>query len=240
MAQLRFKAFASSLLAGALLNTTPLYASDANTSEAATSPAADTSSLHFKPEASLSFPQPLRLGAQMECPASIPLCLDHALFIGNLGYFRYPISSSNKSLTIISFEAGNRLFPFTRTAPALKNFYFSFLLGYRRIDFSSSEISAFKVNDEVLVTLASLLMNTIYISPSVGFEYQLSDRITAGSEVGVELALFGRGSIYLENSNTGDTSDNSTLLSLPTNGALNRVARLLAPRITFFRLTLNL
>ena len=118
-------------------------------------------------------------------------------------------------------------------------FFVSLGLGYRKIAITA-DLSTFKIEGESLATSATLNLGTLYFGPSVGWEFDLSRKLSLGVELGLQLTLVAGGSLYLEDSKTGANSDDSEVLRTNSSAAMGRIASLPLPKVTLFRLTYHL
>ena len=187
--------------------------------------------LQWAPEIAISFPQPLSLGAEFSCQGSEIFCQSHLKYFASGGYFQYPFFSSGQGQggNVGSVEIGARYYPFSFPLR------FSLGLGYRHVGVNAS-LNNFTIEGEQVATSASLHFSTLYIAPGIGYTVALSRKLFLGFEVGGQVSLLGFGSLFLQNSTTGQNSNNSSVLS--TNSwVLNRVADLFLPTVTLFRLT---
>lgn len=184
--------------------------------------------LRISPQVALALPQPLAIGAETF------RAHDTALRgFGSIGYVPVPLPGSGKSLSIFSIQAGARYFPWKR------GFFGAFCLGYRHIAFSA-DTSAFKLDDVVVATNGTIDLHTVFLGSSLGAEFSLSQSLTFGFDLGLQLALMGSGRMNLVDSQTGTDSSNSDILAINDPSSMERVAKLLLPQITLFRLTWHL
>lgn len=174
------------------------------------------------PEFMIALPQPLKLGVEAYKNPSI-----RPVF--NFGYIKIPLGKG-RSVTAASVEAGARFSPWAKWN------FFGAAFGYRHLNLTT-DISAFKIEDESLATLASVDLNTFYFAPTVGCRFSLTERLFIGFDVGTQIPLISSGSLRLEDTETGQNSDNNDRLRIDSDRSMSRVAGLLIPQVTLVRLT---
>lgn len=188
-------------------------------------------SIQWGPEFEVSFPQPLQVGVQLACTGDTFLCHPSWKYYVDGGAFGVPLSSGSRNLNIFSVETGARFIPFSFPLT------FALGIGYRYISFSTQDVSAFLLDGEAVASEASLNFATLYLGPSIGWDFALSDQLSLGIQAGVQLALIGNGSLFLSDKSTGANSANSALLATDSGAPLGRVASLVVPSLTLVRLT---
>jgi hypothetical protein len=181
----------------------------------------------WRPQVSLALPQPIQLGAERELD---PRWRAYA----SAGYFAWPLSGGSRSVMIYGLEAGGRYHPWAG------KFFLNAGVGYRRIAFSSDDISALKLEDEVLATGATIDLFTLYGSLKVGWDFPVSRTMSLGFDLGAQVAVMKWGRLVLRNDQTGQNSGNSSDLSADSSRAMRRVAGLLLPSVTLLRLSWSL
>lgn len=183
--------------------------------------------IEWGPEVGISFPQPLQLGAHLNCSGNEFFCANKVQFYSNVGYVYLPINKF--SLRIFSTEIGSRYYVWDGA------FYVSTGLGYRYISLAV-DTSMFKIDNETVITDGSLRLNTLYLSPTVGWDFSISDSLRLGFDIGVQIPLFmTSGCLYLSNKNDGTNSDNSSFLQTNSQKAISRIAALPLPKLALIR-----
>jgi hypothetical protein len=188
-------------------------------------------SIQWGPEVGVSFPQPLQIGAQISCSGTGLFCHSRWKYYVDTGFFPVSLSSDSRKLEIFSIETGARITPFSFPLT------FSLGLGYRTINFSTRDVSAFLLDGATVASNASLIFSTLYFNPGIGWEFNLSEQLTLAIQIGMQFALIGNGSLFLSNQSTGANSGNSSLLETDSGAPLRRVASLVVPSLTLMRLT---
>jgi hypothetical protein len=181
----------------------------------------------ISPELMVSLPQPLMVGVEIHRG-------EGSLFRMYMdgGYFKYPLSGDGKmAISTGTLESGFRLSPFQSW------WSLSVGVGYRQFKYATNSLSSFSIDDEVLATEAAINLSTFYFSPMLEAKVNLSKSWELAFGLGVQIPIVGSGSITLLNSNDGTNSDNSDLLAVDSGNYISRVARLIVPRVTLFRLT---
>ena len=181
---------------------------------------AENSSFIYAPEFGVTFPQPIRIGVEARTDTKV------RYFFGG-GYIKYPFSESTHQFSVMSFEGGARYFPH------FYGLYAGLGLGYRRVGVTTN-VSAFQIEGQAIATSASLALNTIYLFPSIGINFGLTKKLFIGFDIGVQYALAAWGSL---NMNADGLTTNPNDLQVDNGPAMNRVAGLLVPEITLFRLS---
>lgn len=187
-------------------------------------------SVEWGPELGMAFPQPLSVGAEASCKGKSFLCRSDLKYYATTGFFKWPLVIAERFASAFTAEVGVRYFPFSFPI------FFSAGLGYRYINISTS-IASFTIEGEALATTGSLKFATVYVSPSVGWNFNLSRKLLLGIDLGLQVPILGLGSFYLEDSNTGSNSDNSEVLKTNSGLQMNRIASLIIPKFTLVRLT---
>ena len=172
----------------------------------------------FSPEFTISFPQPLLVGLEVRNS-------DDARFrvFFDTGYFQYPIPIKKLGLKEFSFESG------VRYSPPESGFSFSLGAGYRRIS-SFADVSSVVVGGGSLATGANIVLHTLYLAPEFFYKIDLSKKIEISFGLGVQIPALVLSSMSFENSGA-----DSTDLSVNSFPYLNRVARIILPRVTLLR-----
>jgi hypothetical protein len=180
-------------------------------------------------EYSLSLPQPIKVGGEAYCTNDEHFyCSEKYRIYLNGGYAIYP--GSTFSFNIASIEGGVRYYPWNSM------FYVGLGVGYRSINVSAN-ISAFQIEGEVVATSATFSLQSPYFSPTAGVSIDVGKGISLGMDIGVQIAEFASGSVTLVNANNGTNSNNSTVLSVISDRAAGRVAGLIIPVVSLFKLT---
>lgn len=218
------------LLAPAVLSASAIpYAGSGIETEAAVTadPSAEPGKLRISPEAAIALPQPIKIGAELALPG-----LSRLRPYGDAGYAWVPFSSGSKSLRVYSLEAGARYFPWE------ERFFASAALGFRYLGFST-DVSSFKIDDQAVATDGTIATKAFYAGLTLGAEFPLTSKLSFGFDIGLQIPLVAWGSLDLSDSTTGADSSNSELLAVDSNG-ISRIAKLVLPQITLFRLRWNL
>jgi len=190
-------------------------------------PTQENKSLFIAPQLSGSFPQPLQIGAELQS-----LSLPALKAYGAIGFFQYPFTGGDRSLNTLSARLGARYFP-------NQNWYFgSAGFGYRTISFNAN-LSSFTIDNQVLATTDTITLRTFFFELALGTDFKLSKALSLGFDVGVQIPLIASAQMNLVNANTGQNSSNSSLLAVDSS-PMTRIAGLLLPELTFFRLTWHL
>lgn len=192
--------------------------------------AADDGSLQFLPQAALTFPQPVEVGVEVLQEKKTDL----RLFV-HVGYFRYPFFGGDKALSLTEVQTGIRYFPWTEHS---SHFFTLLSLGYRFVSLATAPnlLSSLVINNQVLATNASVFLSTFYIVPGFGAEFPLSKRLRFSFDLGVQVPWIAFGGMALVNQNNGTDSSSTSSLQVDSD-SISRIAWLILPQITFFRLT---
>lgn len=205
-----------------LLLSLPVFAE-----EAATSVPSETSPpWNFWPTLDLGVPQPVRIGLEAHSDPMWRYFLDG-------GFIRLPAGGAKRSLGLFGLDLGGRWYPWGA------RFFLGGGMGYRRIDFWT-DTSSYKIDDEVAVSDGNVYLHTVYVAPSVGAQFTLTEKLSIGFEAGVQLPIWALGRVILEDTSTGENSRNSEDLKVDSNRAMSRVAGLVLPQLTFLRLIWHL
>jgi hypothetical protein len=195
----------------------------ASSNEQMTAPAVSRE-WRISPQFAISFPQPLQVGVEIG-RASLPELRGFA----DLGYLRLPISGGEKNFRAFSTQLGIRFFPGDR-------WYFLLLsLGYRYLG-AAAEMSAFKIEDQVVANQGTLAFHTLFTRFAVGADFHLSPRLLLGFDLGYQFALLGAAKMELSDSQSGQTSSNSDTLYVDSS-PMRRISKLGLPQLTLLRLT---
>ena len=178
----------------------------------------------------VALPQPLAVGVEASCQGSERICREDLKFYGTVGFFRWPITVAERSLSAFTLESGARYYPFKFPL------YVSAGFGFRQLRLTT-DVSSFTIEGESLATSGSLNLSTVYFTPTVGWTFSLSKDLFLGMEVGAQLPLIASGDLYLQDSATGANSDTSDTLKTNSATAMSRIARLPIPKFTLIRLT---
>jgi hypothetical protein len=197
------------------------------------SPVYGFESIKLSPEASLGFPQGIQAGTEAFCENDSFYCSKKLKFFAHMGFFRYPLVGGERYFRAFNFEIGSRIFPFQFPL------YLATSVGYRNINVSA-DVSAFKIEEEIVATSATMRLSTLYFSPGIGWEFSLSRRLTLGVELGVQISLIASGDLFFEDQNTGANSDNSDVLKVQSEKQIGRIAHFILPTLTLFRFTWSL
>lgn len=187
-------------------------------------PASVSPEWRISPQISMTFPQPIQFGAEFRKGLSSNLRP-----FGEFGYLRLPISGGSKSFKVFSTQVGLRFFP--------RNGSFFILagMGYRYLGLAA-DVSAFKIDGDVEVTQGSVGLRTFFTRFALGGDFQISNHLQLGFDVGIQYPLLGGADINLVDTATGENSSNSAILYVDST-PMNRVAKLPLPQITLLRLT---
>lgn len=186
-------------------------------------------SISINPELSLSFPQPIQIGAMVTCEGESFLCKDSLEFFVIGGYL--PLSLGSRSVHLWNAELGARAFPF--------NFplYFSLGVGYRSVSYNVN-ISSFQLADSTVATNAALNFSSFYAEPSVGWEFSLCDHLSLSLQLGLQIPFLPGGNLDLYNTQTGTNSNNSGELTVDNANYLSRIGNIPLPtfqvRLTWY------
>lgn len=180
----------------------------------------------------LGVPQPLAIGAEASCREPRWYCNRDMRYFASGGYFRLPIGDSSRALSVSSFQLGFRKF-------ISKNIYLGSGFGVRKIAVDAN-FAKITVDDVSLATSGDLSLWTLFFSPMVGAEFHIARRWTLGFDLGAQIALWGKGSMFLANSETGQNSDNSDMLRVSQGPALDRIAALPLPQVGLLRVSYEL
>jgi hypothetical protein len=192
---------------------------------------ASETTFSWSPEAMISFPQPLQLGVDLACKGGTIFCRSELSYFLEAGYFRYPIfGTATRQVSLSGVELGVRYTPFK--VP----FYFAGSLGYRHLSFSV-DTSQFQFDDGTGPTSGMISLNAIYLSPTVGYQVSLTNRLSLSFEVGAQIPVTAWGDLYLLDANTGENSDNSASYDTDSSTPIGQVAGLPIPCFTLVRLS---
>lgn len=201
-------------------------------------------SLRISPEAALSFPHALQIGASVEDVeenlrtseeerAETPernrwFSLQNFKFFWDFGYLKYA-SSPNDSLELFDIQLGARYFPLNSWS------FISQAVGYRAFSLSR-DISTFKIASSSPATSGELNLKTLFYFPALGLSWRVSDSVTLETELGVQISLYADGLLNIKNSVTGQDSTNSPDLATDSKTAMSRIASLIIPELTLVRM----
>lgn len=187
---------------------------------------------HLAPIIGISFPQPVVIGVETSCEGESNFCSRHFRYGWEGGFVPLSLSSGLRKLSIFSTQTGIRYFPSTGGT----GWVFGMGLGFRRISFST-DLSAFKLNNEVLASSATLTTSCFFLAPSVGGRWNLTQSLQIAVDVGVQLAIVSSGGLEFVN----DRSDRDPAVDLATDtSSIQRLGALKIPQVTLARLIWNL
>lgn len=169
----------------------------------------------------VSLPQPLVIGIQTRRPDSPKF---DAFFEG--GFFKYPLTSSNRSVSEYGLQAGVRYHPFANW------FYVTGELGFRHIGINV-DISNLKQDGVALANTAQGSIGTFYTGVLVGGEWRIFTNFALAFDVGYQFAIFHTGSITIV---TDPSQDDGTDYSVDDSKEMKRISGLPIPQIALFRL----
>jgi hypothetical protein len=176
---------------------------------------------HISPSFALGAAQPLSLGVQTEV-------FEKGDLFANIGYL--PLKLSKIQLSLFTVQAGVRFFPY-------EAIFVSASLGFRSLQVIANT-SSYAI-DELTLSQGRLSFHTIFFSPMVGYQWKISEVLFLRSGFGVQIALWGKGALVLENTQTKQNSDNNPDFSTGNEGQLNRVAFLLFPVVSLIEVQWN-
>lgn len=211
-------------------------------------PVLSYSSLRISPEAALSFPHVLQVGACLDFPnpeaqgpgapsvestQEVPwfvsgFALQNFRFFIDGGYFKLA-SSPNDFIELFDVQMGTRFYPLNRWS------FLSQAVGYRVLNLSR-DISTFKIASNSPATSGELNLKTLFYFPAIGLSWEVSESITLETELGVQVALTADGLLNLKNAATGQDSTNTPDLATDSKVAMSRIASLIVPELTLIRL----
>lgn len=187
---------------------------------------------HVAPVIGISFPQPVVIGVETSCEGESKFCSRHLRYGWEGGFVPLSLSSGQRKLSIFSTQAGVRYFPSARGT----GWVFGLGLGFRRISFST-DLSAFKLNNEVLASSATLTTSSLFLAPSVGGRWNLTQNLQIAVDLGIQLAVVSSGGLEFVN----NRADRDPAVDLATDTAsIQRLGSLKIPQITLTRLIYNL
>jgi hypothetical protein len=168
----------------------------------------------------IALPQPLTFGIQGHREDSKNIDI---FFEG--GFFKYPITSSDRSFSDYSFQAGVRYHPFRNW------FYVTGELGFRELGVSV-DISNLKQGGVALANTATLSDGTFFFGALIGGEWKMSTHLSLAFDLGIQIALLHTGSVEIH----GDPSqDSGADLSVDDSEVLSRISGLPLPQIAILR-----
>jgi hypothetical protein len=170
---------------------------------------------------SVSFPQPLMIGIETH-RADTPYI---AAFY-EAGFFKYPITTSTRSVSDYSMEAGIRYHPFHNW------FYLVSELGFRHIGINV-DISNLKQDGVALANTAQGSIGTFFTGLLAGGQWQLGQSFALAFDLGYQFAIFHTGSITI---NTDPSQEDGTDYSVDDAREMKRISGLPIPQIALFRL----
>lgn len=175
-------------------------------------------------EVGLSFPQPLFFGLFTH-----PVTKSSIQFYGDVGFFRWPIFGSGRGILSYGIEVGARVAP-------IKPWWIFFVgIGYRSLSYEAN-LSQFTIEGEQVATSATLRVGAVYLTLGTGVRFGVSDRISLGTDIGVQIPMIPVGSMNLENAATGEDSSSSETLSVDPVSA-RFISGLIIPQLTLLRMT---
>lgn len=180
---------------------------------------------HYALTTAIAVPQPLTIGVQVHQDA-VP-SLD-AFLEG--GFFKYPLTSSSRSFSDYSFEAGLRYHPFQNW------FYTTGEIGFRHIGVTV-DISNLKQDGVALANSATLSLGTFFFGLLIGGEWDLSQNISFAFDLGMQFALIHTGGITIQ---ADPSQDPGTDLSVEDAAEMKRISGLMLPQVALARLIFNL
>jgi hypothetical protein len=180
----------------------------------------------FRPTFELSIPQLLRAGVERDLDSE-------SRFRGfaAAGLLLYPLSGSLPSVSVWGFEGGVRWHPFSESG-----WTFGLSGGFQQLVVDAG-LSSLKVEGETIATSGSIQIRNWALKPSVAYTYRISENWEGSFEFAARIPLLSWGRLFFEDSGSGRTTENSPLLFVNSNTAMGRIASLVQPEITLFRLT---
>ena len=169
----------------------------------------------------VQLPQPLTLGVQLTGDAHP----DWSAFY-EAGFFKFPLTSSTRSVSTYSMETGVRYHPFSNW------FYVEGELGFRQLSVSV-DITNLKQDGVSLASAAIANLGTVYSGVLVGGEWRLAPKFALAFDLGVQLALLHTGGITIV---TLPGQDDGTDNSVSDKAEMKRISGLPLPQIAVFRL----
>jgi hypothetical protein len=178
----------------------------------------------IRPGVALGAPQPIQASVEAYQAENI------RYFVSG-GYFRYPWTARPSRLVqLASAEVGARYFPWN-------SWFFAGLgVGFRYTSVMA-DISSFSIGDQSVASAATLHLNDVFLSPVIGLNFRLGGSFALGCDLGAEIPIVPWGSLVIENAANGTNSSNSETLRVESGPAISRIAGLVLPRVTLFRLT---
>ncbi len=179
-----------------------------------------TRNYEFAATASLGLPQPITIGVQA-----------HRVEQPNLdafyeaGFFKYPLSSSTRSFSDYTIQAGLRYHPFSNW------FFTTGEIGFRHVGVNV-DISNLKQDGVALANTATLSMGTLFFGALVGGEWKLSSHFALAFDLGIQIALIHTGGITI---NADPSQDDGTDNSVDDDKELKRISGLPLPQIAILR-----
>lgn len=170
--------------------------------------------------AAVGLPQPIVIGVQ----ASRKGHEDLAAFY-EAGFFKYPLSSSPRSGSDYTFEAGVRYHPFSNA------FYLCGELGFRHVGINV-DISNLKQDGQALANTATLSLGTFFTGLLLGGEWRLAPRFALAFDMGLQIALIHTGGITI---NADASQEVGVDNSVDDQAVLKRISGLPLPQIAILR-----
>jgi hypothetical protein len=186
------------------------------------------SEVKLAPEVSVSFPQAFQVGVQGFCTEGGWICSPNLSGYFDLGGIYYPMGSNDRSLGVFSLETGARYY-FSES-----HWFGGLALGFRNLGLSA-DLSSFRIDGEALATQGSIQLSTLYLSPVVGARFSLGNQYLFEFNLGVQVPFYANGFLFLRNDKNGQNSDNSAVLQTDSKVAFSRIAALIVPSFTVFR-----
>lgn len=174
----------------------------------------------FAATAAIGLPQPLTLGIQVHSLTQPAL---DVFYEG--GFFKFPLSSSTRSGSDYTFEAGLRYHPF------LNWFYVGSELGFRHVGVNV-DISNLKQDGVALANTATLSLGTFFAGILVGGEWRVTSRVALAFDLGIQIALIHTGGITI---NADPSQIDGTDNSVDDQRELKRISGLPLPQIAILR-----
>jgi hypothetical protein len=169
----------------------------------------------------VSLPQPLLLGVRLR-PSAAP---DWESFFEG-GWFRYGFGSGKRTLSTATLKGGARYHPFSN------GWFVAGELGFRWVDLVV-DISNLKLDGVSLADTAVARLGTLFGGLLVGGEWSVSDRLSLGFDLGVQLALLHAGSILIHAAPDQEAGTDNTVSDRK---AMERISGLPLPQIAVLRL----
>lgn len=167
----------------------------------------------------VTVPQPLSVGV-LAVPSSNP---DLAYFVEG-GYFRFGFGK-NRTINDASVALGVRYRPWSDWFVAGASF------GYRRFGVSA-DISSLQTEGAPIASQANLHLNALFFALFVGGQWNLSENVVFGVDVGLQLAALAWGAVTID---ADPAATDPADLSVEDDAPMRRVAGIPIPQIALIR-----